>query len=118
GHSPQVWGLATASRVAALLSKGWAVIEPTVAQVDPARCRACGTCEEICEFHAVRVREDGRGILVAQVDEVACLGCGTCAAHCPSGAITAGYSTDRQIEAMLAELVGCNGSFSTMSHNQ
>ena len=103
--NPQVWGLATASRVAALLGKGWAVVEPVVAQVDPARCRACGTCQEICEFHAVRVRENGRGVLVAQVDEAACLGCGTCAAHCPSGAIIAGYSTDRQIEAMLAELM-------------
>jgi heterodisulfide reductase subunit A len=107
--NPQVWGLATASKIAALLSKGWAVVEPTIAQVDPARCRACGTCQEICEFHAVSVRENGRGVLVAQVDEVACLGCGTCAAHCPSGAITAGYSTDRQIEALLVELVGCSG---------
>jgi NADPH-dependent glutamate synthase beta subunit-like oxidoreductase/Pyruvate/2-oxoacid:ferredoxin oxidoreductase delta subunit len=103
--NPQVWGLATASRIATLLSKGWAVVEPIVAQVDPARCRACGTCQEICEFHAVRMCEDGRGVLVAQVDQAACLGCGTCAAHCPSGAITAGYSTDRQIEAMLSELV-------------
>jgi heterodisulfide reductase subunit A len=94
-----------ASRIAALLSKGWTVVEPIVAQVEAARCRACGTCQEICEFHAVKVREDGRGVLVAQVDEVACLGCGTCVAHCPSGAITAGYSMDRQIEAMLAELV-------------
>jgi heterodisulfide reductase subunit A-like polyferredoxin len=104
--NPQIWGLAMASRVATLLSKGWTVVEPIVAQVDPARCRACGTCEEICEFHAVSVRENGSCVLVAQVDEVACLGCGTCAAHCPSGAITAGYSTDRQIEAMLVELVG------------
>ena len=96
-----------ASRVAALLGKGWAVVEPVVARVDPARCRACGTCQELCEFHAVRVRENGRGVLVAQVDKAACLGCGTCVAHCPSGAITAGYSTDRQIEAMLMELVGC-----------
>jgi NADPH-dependent glutamate synthase beta subunit-like oxidoreductase/Pyruvate/2-oxoacid:ferredoxin oxidoreductase delta subunit len=103
--NPQVWGLAAASRVAALLGKGWAVVEPIVAQVDAARCRACGTCQEICEFRAVRVRENGWGVLVAQVDKAACLGCGTCAAHCPSGAITAGYSTDRQIEAMLAELV-------------
>mgnify|MGYP000159067522 CR=1 FL=1 len=103
--NPQVWGLATASRVAALLSRGWTVIEPIVARVDSARCRACGTCQEICEFHAVKVGEDGRGVLVAQVDEAACLGCGTCAAHCPSGAITAGYSTDGQIEAMLGELL-------------
>jgi len=98
-----------ASKVAALLGKGWAVVEPVVARVDPARCRACGTCEEICEFHAVRVHENGQGVLVAQVDKAICQGCGTCVAHCPSGAITAGYSTDRQIEAMLVELVGCSG---------
>jgi len=110
GHTPQVWALATASRIAALLGKGWAVVEPIVAQVDPARCRACGTCEELCEFHAVKVRENGQGALVAQVDEAACQGCGTCVAHCPSGAIRAGYSTDRQIEAMLTELVGCRRS--------
>jgi NADPH-dependent glutamate synthase beta subunit-like oxidoreductase/NAD-dependent dihydropyrimidine dehydrogenase PreA subunit len=103
--NPQIWGLAMASRVAALLSKGWTVVEPIVAQVNPTRCRACGACQEICEFRAIRVRENGSGVLVAQVDEAACLGCGTCAAHCPSGAITAGYSTDKQIEAMLAELV-------------
>ncbi len=105
GQDAKVWGMVTASRVAALLGKGWAVVEPVVAQVDPARCRACGTCQEICELHAVRVRENGQGVLVAQVDEAACQGCGTCVAHCPSGAITAGYSTDRQIEAMLVELI-------------
>jgi heterodisulfide reductase subunit A-like polyferredoxin len=105
GHAPQVWGMATASRIGALLGQGWAVVEPIIAQVDAGRCRACGTCQELCEFHAVRVGEDGRGVLVAQVDMAACQGCGTCVAHCPSGAITAGYSTDRQIEAMLGELV-------------
>jgi len=105
--NPQGWGLAVASRVAALLGKGWTTVEPIVAQVSAARCRACGTCQEICEFHAIRVSENGGGVLVAQVDGAACLGCGTCAAHCPSGAITAGYSTDRQIEAMLVELIGC-----------
>ncbi|HDH09577.1 MAG TPA: 4Fe-4S dicluster domain-containing protein, partial [Chloroflexi bacterium] len=105
---PEVVGLAVAAKVAARLGKGWIAIAPTVARVDPSRCRACGTCEEICEFHAIRVREDGRGVLVAQVDEAACRGCGTCAAYCPSGAITAGYSTDEQIEAMLIQMVGCS----------
>ena len=105
---PEVVGLAVAAKVAARLGRGWIAVAPTAARVDPSRCRACGTCEEICEFHAIRVREDGRGVLVAQVDEAACRGCGTCAAHCPSGAITAGYSTDEQIEAMLGQLLGCN----------
>ncbi|HIC93384.1 MAG TPA: 4Fe-4S dicluster domain-containing protein [Anaerolineae bacterium] len=104
---PEVMGLAVAAKVAALLGRGWIAVEPIVARVDPSRCRACGTCEEVCEFHAIRLREDGRGVLVAQVDEAACRGCGTCAARCPSDAITAGYSTDEQIEAMLNQLIGC-----------
>jgi coenzyme F420-reducing hydrogenase delta subunit len=37
------------------------------------------------------------------IDPTICTGCGTCAAHCPSGAITAGYSTDEQVEAMLGD---------------
>ena len=40
GRDRQVWGLAVAARVAALLGKGWAVVEPIVAAVDATRCRA------------------------------------------------------------------------------
>jgi heterodisulfide reductase subunit A-like polyferredoxin len=43
--------------------------------------------------------------LVSRIDPALCCGCGTCAAHCPSSAITVGYSTDEQIEAMLAVLL-------------
>jgi heterodisulfide reductase subunit A-like polyferredoxin len=95
-HSPMVEGLAVAAEVAALLGKGWLSIERTVACVTPSRCRACGKCEEICDFYAIKVKEDS-----AKVEEGACRGCGTCVAHCPSGAIVAGYSTDKQIEAAL-----------------
>jgi coenzyme F420-reducing hydrogenase delta subunit len=35
------------------------------------------------------------------IDPVICEGCGSCAAQCPSGAITAGYATDTQLEVML-----------------
>jgi coenzyme F420-reducing hydrogenase delta subunit len=36
-----------------------------------------------------------------RIDPVICQGCGSCAAQCPSGAITAGYATDAQLEAMV-----------------
>jgi heterodisulfide reductase subunit A len=72
--------------------------------VDAYRCRACGTCETVCEVSAVQVVEaDGRRM--AQVDVLRCTGCGTCAAHCPSSAITAGEPTDRQISDMLQALL-------------
>ena len=74
------------------------------ARVDAYRCRACGTCETVCEVSAVQVVEaDGRRM--AQVDVLRCTGCGTCAAHCPSSAITAGEPTDRQISDMLQALL-------------
>jgi NADPH-dependent glutamate synthase beta subunit-like oxidoreductase/NAD-dependent dihydropyrimidine dehydrogenase PreA subunit len=107
-------GAAVAARVAALLGRGQMVAECNVARVDPQRCRACGTCESICEFHAPRLVADNEPstlhspfstLLVSQIDPALCRGCGTCAAHCPSSAITAGYSTDEQIEAMLAAML-------------
>ena len=105
-----------AAKVAALLGRGQMVAECNVARVDSQRCRACGTCVSICEFHAPRLVVDNAVVpleifaqpeerLVSRIDPALCHGCGTCAAHCPSGAITAGYSTDEQIEAMLAAML-------------
>jgi NADPH-dependent glutamate synthase beta subunit-like oxidoreductase/formate hydrogenlyase subunit 6/NADH:ubiquinone oxidoreductase subunit I len=105
----EVMGAAVAAKVAALLGRGQLVAECNVARVDPQRCRACGTCVSICEFHAPRLVADNEldeeGRLVSRIDAALCRGCGTCAAHCPSSAITAGYSTDGQIEAMLAAML-------------
>ena len=104
----EVMGAAVAAKVAALLGRGQMVAECNVARVDPQRCRACGTCVSICEFHAPRLVVDNEfegERLVSRIDPALCCGCGTCAAHCPSSAIIAGYSTDEQIEAMLAALL-------------
>jgi len=106
-------GAAVAARVAALLGQGQMVAEWSVARVDPQRCRACGTCERICEFHAPRLVADNdsphlqpsTSPLVSRIDPALCHGCGTCVAHCPSSAITAGSLTDEQIEAMLVALL-------------
>jgi NADPH-dependent glutamate synthase beta subunit-like oxidoreductase/Pyruvate/2-oxoacid:ferredoxin oxidoreductase delta subunit len=105
----EVMGPAVAAKVAALLGSGQIVAECNVARVDPQRCRACGTCVSLCEFHAPRLVADNEleegGRLVSRIDPALCRGCGTCAAHCPSSAITAGYSTDEQIEAMLVAVL-------------
>jgi NADPH-dependent glutamate synthase beta subunit-like oxidoreductase/NAD-dependent dihydropyrimidine dehydrogenase PreA subunit len=96
-------GAATAGRVAAWLSR--VENQHTITSVvNSARCRACGTCVEICEFGAPILIED-HDEHRSWIDPLMCNGCGTCVAHCPSGAIMAGYSTDAQIEAMLSAML-------------
>jgi heterodisulfide reductase subunit A-like polyferredoxin len=96
-------GTAGASRTAAWLSR--IQNQPALTSVvNPERCRACGTCVDICEFGAPEVVEINHHY-ASWIDPTICTGCGTCVARCPSGAITAGYSTDSQIEAMLSVMV-------------
>ncbi len=56
-----------------------------VAQVDADLCAACGTCETVCQFHAVSLIPTQAH---AQIDAVLCMGCGICVNHCSQDAIT------------------------------
>jgi Pyruvate/2-oxoacid:ferredoxin oxidoreductase delta subunit len=53
-----------------------------VAEVDEGACIACGTCEELCPFHAITT--NGRSEVIYEK----CMGCGVCEGHCDTGAIT------------------------------
>ncbi|KPK68921.1 hypothetical protein AMJ82_07030, partial [candidate division TA06 bacterium SM23_40] len=98
---------AAASRVGSLLARDTITLEPITSIIDEMRCRGCGTCAEVCEFHAIEVVELEDGRLVAKVNEALCKGCGTCASVCPSGAAQIRHFTDEQIETMVeAMLVG------------
>ena len=59
------------------------------ARVDSDLCSACGQCEELCRFDAIR--QDGpinrQGAITFSVDAIGCEGCGVCAHFCPTGAI-------------------------------
>jgi coenzyme F420-reducing hydrogenase delta subunit/ferredoxin len=100
-------GAAAAVKVAGWLDQLTEQSKPIVASVDPYRCRACKTCIEICELGAPQLvgEEPQRH---SWIDPTICSGCASCAALCPSGAITAGYSTDEQLEAMLAAVLKDN----------
>ncbi len=96
---PAISGSAAAARVAAWIGRTESR-PPTAAIVDPERCRACKTCIDTCEYCAPELVETN-GRYASWIDPAICVSCGTCAAHCPSGAISAGCSTDDQLEAML-----------------
>ena len=57
------------------------------AEVDQDLCIGCGTCEGVCQFHAITLDENGGG-LVARIDRELCMGCGVCANHCPQEGIS------------------------------
>ncbi|MCD6328130.1 4Fe-4S binding protein [bacterium] len=58
-------------------------------RVLPGHCTACGKCEEICRFDAIRFDGPGNGIVpkTFRIDPLACEGCGVCAHFCAENAI-------------------------------
>jgi len=95
---------AVAGKVAELLSRDQLYLEPVICEVDPERCRGCGECVQICEYHAPGLVERPDGQLVAEINRALCKGCGTCAVWCPTNAIRACHFTDDQINSMITAL--------------
>jgi len=54
-----------------------------VAVSDSNACIGCGTCEQTCAFHAIRVNASKK----SEVDWAKCMGCGLCASKCPNHAV-------------------------------
>jgi heterodisulfide reductase subunit A len=93
-----------AARAYALIESGQLEREPTVAVLEEAFCRGCGSCEEVCEYSAVRLEEGDDGLKVSKLDQFLCTGCGSCVSVCPSGALKLGFLTDKQMHAVLGEV--------------
>ncbi len=87
-----------AAAALSLIDQGVIYLEPTVAEVDMARCVGCGQCVAACPYGAIALENSS-----AMVNAYQCKGCGTCAAACPNKAITLLHYDDRQI---IAELLG------------
>jgi heterodisulfide reductase subunit A len=87
-----------AASVAAYLGDGYVWLNPMIADFDESLCRACGRCEDGCEFDAVKVDMTK---LCACVEPSMCEGCGKCAVLCPTGAASIHSGTDEQIGALI-----------------
>ncbi|MBC8521658.1 MAG: CoB--CoM heterodisulfide reductase iron-sulfur subunit A family protein [Methanomicrobia archaeon] len=102
---------AAASRVCSILSRDFIEVEPIIAEVNEAVCIGCGSCEEVCPFGAIELKEETMEFeeLVlrtrkSNVNPALCKGCGACIPECPVGAMTQKQFTSAQIEAMLRKV--------------
>jgi heterodisulfide reductase subunit A len=95
---------AAVAKASVFLANDRVKLDPAVAVVDEVKCRACGTCVDICQFYAPQLIETGPGIYTARINASLCKGCGTCASWCPSGAITSKHFTDHQVLSMIDAL--------------
>ena len=89
-HSPKsapesiLQAKACVSRAMNILSKDHIQSEAQIAYVLKERCTACGDCERICAYKAVKVNQEKK---IAEVNAALCKGCGLCSATCKSTAI-------------------------------
>ncbi len=100
----EISGRAGAARIAAWINKINTKTKLSAAKVDKSRCRACGTCVEVCGFGIPVLIEEASG-RYSFIDPKLCLACGICAAVCPSGAIAPGHSSDLQLEDMIKTIL-------------
>jgi heterodisulfide reductase subunit A len=100
-----VQAYSAASRAFDLIHSGKIVREAVVSSIDPALCRGCGRCVEVCRHGAIEIAPAEDQLKVARVIPVQCTGCGVCVSVCPSGAATLpGWSVDRLapvVDAMI-----------------
>ena len=95
---------AASSRAVTLLSQKTIFSSGTIAEVETAKCAACGVCVSVCPYSAPAFVTEGRFAGKAEVNPVLCKGCGLCVASCRSGAIhLKGFDTD-QIFSQIFEL--------------
>ena len=72
-----------------------------VAQVDPERCVACGTCEDRCPVGAIAIGDED----IALVDENICIGCGVCTPTCDPEAVELSLRSDASPPPDLTEFI-------------
>jgi heterodisulfide reductase subunit A2 len=99
--------MASAGKVAALLTRGEVEKEPLMARLIPELCSGCMRCVKVCPYNAIeQIGSPGKDGSV-KISTIACMGCGTCAAECNFEAIEMPYFTKdqvlSQIDAALTE---------------
>lgn len=94
-----------AARAFNFLRQKQAISEGPVAVVDATLCTGCGSCVEICPFHAINLEQRDGLLSISVVDPLLCKGCGLCAPACPAKAISLEESSDPQLMAQIKAIL-------------
>ena len=70
-------------------------------RADSNLCIGCGRCEEVCAYRAIKNIVSKEERTVSQVAHDSCASCSACVSECPSGAISQGYMSDKEILSRL-----------------
>ena len=97
---------AAAAKASVFLAYDTVRLDPAVSVVNELKCRGCGECVDVCEFHAPELVEVAPDTYISRINASLCKGCGTCASLCPSGAIISKHFTDTQVHAMIDAFFG------------
>jgi heterodisulfide reductase subunit A len=96
---------AAVARACTILTLEEIEVPGTIAEVNRAKCSACGFCESVCPSAAVKVKEEvdrrGNVLRYAEVTAALCKGCGSCAASCRSGAIDIKGIDNSQVMSLI-----------------
>ncbi len=97
-----------ASRAASILSKKELEAEPTIAVVNEDLCSGCKICIAVCPYSAIELVEENKNdkcSVHSKVNEGLCQGCGSCVAACPAGAIQQQGFKNKQLLALLDNII-------------
>ncbi|MBN1302902.1 MAG: 4Fe-4S binding protein [Anaerolineales bacterium] len=67
-----------------------------ISSVDQARCSACGTCLDYCQFGALLLED------AIRVDSIRCVGCGLCVPACPEEALAMILRSENELQDIPA----------------
>ncbi len=67
-------------------------------------CRACGLCEEACNFDVAQVKLFVGGTSTSSIEKDYCQGCGSCIAACPTAAIQQEIYSEAELLERILEL--------------
>ncbi len=90
---------AATARASLVLKSDKLTVEAITATIDKEKCTACGVCEKVCPYGAIKFDRERK--TPAEVIEAMCAGCGTCAAECRFNAISIRHFSDESLNAAI-----------------